>query len=363
MAKKFSFTADMLNDVSKVQDKIQDSENYKITPIPVENLIASDYNFYSVDDVENLANAIRDSGLQQPLVVRKAKTAEDKYEIISGHRRLKALKSIIESGDTKYKNVPCFIISSSIADDEVDTEIAVINGNATTRELSDAEKGKQITRLKELYTIKRERGDKFTGRIREKIAEDLNMSPTAVGRYEAIEKNLIPELKEQFEEGKIRMSTAAELATKPQDEQKAIYEKNPENLKLADVKEKKGKVKTAASTQEAPVKQIENDELSGTQPEQSSPTVMEKNPVVVNTNSFENTKIESSITEYIITFFKERNINVDKVTRFFKNDDLFAVEAVVNNQLETFQIIGGDVIRNEHDFSECVGLMDNSAQK
>ena len=80
--------------------------------------------------------------------------------------------------------------------------------------------------LKELYEIKRKRGDKFSGTIRDIVAKELKMSPTAVQRYESINKNLIPEFREQFDNGMIKMTTAAALAAKPQEEQREILSDN-----------------------------------------------------------------------------------------------------------------------------------------
>ena len=77
-----------------------------------------------------------------------------------------------------------------------------IGKGASRRLLCREEKLEQVKRLTELYKTKKKNGEKVPGKIREIIANDLKLSSTQVGRYERINKNLIPELKEILENGK-----------------------------------------------------------------------------------------------------------------------------------------------------------------
>ena len=144
-------------------------------------------------NVDELAEDIKMNGLNHNLVVRKLDNG--KYELISGERRYTALTQLVEQGNEIFALVPCKVIEAN----DIDSEIILIQANAQTRELTEIEKLEQVKRLTELYKTKKKNGEKVPGKIREIIANDLKLSPTQVGRYERINKNLIPELKEILE--------------------------------------------------------------------------------------------------------------------------------------------------------------------
>ena len=95
---------------------------------------------------------------------------------------------------------------------------------ANRRLLCREEKLEQVKRLTELYKTKKKNGEKVPGKIREIIANDLKLSPTQVGRYERINKNLIPELKEILENGNLTIANASEFSSLSEDNQKVILE-------------------------------------------------------------------------------------------------------------------------------------------
>lgn len=72
------------------QDEQQDTDIRRETPAELEQvmldiheLIPSEENFYSVEDIEELKKTIALVGILQPLLVRKK---EDKYYLKAGHR-------------------------------------------------------------------------------------------------------------------------------------------------------------------------------------------------------------------------------------------------------------------------------------
>ncbi|WP_394899145.1 hypothetical protein [Clostridium paraputrificum] len=65
------------------------------------------------------------------------------------------------------------------------------------------------------------------------IANDLKLSPTQVGRYERINNNLIPELKELLEQGNLSTSNASEFSTLSEESQKGILEILNKNISLS----------------------------------------------------------------------------------------------------------------------------------
>ena len=197
MAKsKFSISEGMLNSISKNIDKsnlIDAKENFKFDYIDIDKLKVNNKNFYPIIDIETLAEDISINGLNHNLVIRPIE--DGFYEIISGERRYSALKSLVDKGDNKYSKVPCKIVNLN----DVDSEITLIQANAQTRELSDADKLKQIERLTELYKEKKKNGEKVTN-IRKLVSKDIGLSEGQVAKYSTVSNNLIPELRTILDE-------------------------------------------------------------------------------------------------------------------------------------------------------------------
>ncbi|MCG4722899.1 ParB N-terminal domain-containing protein, partial [Alistipes putredinis] len=84
-----------------------------------------------------LVEDISINGLNHNLVVRPIENGL--YELISGERRYTALNKLVERGEDKFKKVPCKISDLN----DLDSEIVLIQANAQSRELSDADKLKQ----------------------------------------------------------------------------------------------------------------------------------------------------------------------------------------------------------------------------
>ena len=206
MAKKFSISEGMLNGISKNTEKVntlEAKENFKIEYIDIDKIVRNEKNFYEISDIDTLAEDILLNGLNHNLVVSRVE--DGLYKLISGERRYTALKKLVKSGESKFRVIPCKISNLN----DVDSEIVLIQANAQSRELSEAEKLKQVQRLTELYTIKKKNGEKV-GKIREAISKDTGLSTTQVGRYSVINKSLIPELKQLLNEGDLSIATLSE---------------------------------------------------------------------------------------------------------------------------------------------------------
>ena len=229
MSKKFSINDGMLNSISKNVKKVTEleaKEGFKLEYIDINKIHRSEKNFYEIIDIDDLAEDIKINGLNHNLVVRP--TENGTYELISGERRYTALSKLVNEGNKQFASVPCKIVELN----DLDAEIVLIQANAQTRELSEAEKLKQVQRLSELYKAKKANGEKV-GKIREVIANDLKLSPTQVGRYERINNNLIPELKELLEQGNLSTSNASEFSTLSEESQKGILEILNKNISLS----------------------------------------------------------------------------------------------------------------------------------
>ena len=229
MSKKFSISEGMLNGISKNVKKVTEleaKEGFKIQYLDINKIHRSEKNFYEIIDIDDLAEDIKINGLNHNLVVRPCN--DGTYELISGERRFTALSKLVLEGHKQFINIPCKVVELN----DIDAEIVLIQANAQTRELSESEKLKQVNRLQELYKTKKAKGEPV-GRIREAIAKDLNLSTTQVGRYERINNNLIPELKELLEQGNLSTSNASEFSTLSEESQKGILEILNKNISLS----------------------------------------------------------------------------------------------------------------------------------
>ncbi len=185
--------------------------------IDVEDLVPSEDNFYSMSAIDELAGLIELSGgVKQPGLV--VPLGGGKYKLLSGHRRRLASLQLVKQGKETYRKMPCMVEDAGReqgpeADElrAIDEAILLITTNGQ-REKTDWDKVQEATRLRALLEKKR-RFEKIPGETRKLIAEQLGTTPAQVGRYDSIEKHLIPALKTWLAEGKIGISVAYELST------------------------------------------------------------------------------------------------------------------------------------------------------
>jgi len=231
----------LLSDTSKnttsaeAGQETQPRSMLKVIPIKVTDLSPSSDNFYSVDKIAELKHSIEMFGVLQNLIVKPIEGG--KYEIIAGHRRYAACLELVAEGKTEYEYVPCGIQGER---DEIKERILLIMTNSTTRELTDWEKMKQAEELNKHFTVLKKR-DNLQGRVRDLVAEALNTSAAQVGRMTAITNNLTPELKKEFQAGRINISTAYELSGLPEEAQHKAFAELTEKggLSINDAKDKK----------------------------------------------------------------------------------------------------------------------------
>lgn len=199
----------------------------QIVEIPLDKLLDNEGNFFKVEDVQELADDIEMSGLENPLTVCEAENGY--YRIVAGHRRRKALEQI---GKT---SAPCIIKAYADADSE---EVALIQSNLTARELTYYEKMLAVVRLEEALRRMKENGTELPGRLRDHLAEKSGESASAVHRMTYIYKHLSPELMEGLRQEKINESIAYELANSPESVQTEFEQRlaRGETFRAQDVK-------------------------------------------------------------------------------------------------------------------------------
>jgi ParB family chromosome partitioning protein len=203
---------DILNATSKAGEK-KDYTEIWLSPYEVK---PSDSNFYSQENIEELADSILAVGQQQPTVIGRV---NGEYRIISGHRRNKANIFNIERGYKQYEKVRYLCKDMS----EAVFELSLLVGNAFNRELTAYEKTEQAARLKSaLIKARDEDGLEIPGKLRDVVADLLGESSTNIARMEQIDKNLTDEAKEQFKAGNMGITAAYETSKLSEGDQKAI---------------------------------------------------------------------------------------------------------------------------------------------
>ena len=212
-------------DVSKL-----DTPAREIKMLPTRSIFPNDKNFYDTSNVSDLIDSILLHGLLDPLTVRPAGDG-DGYIIISGHRRHKAMMTILDDALaedlTPFKTVPCFI---SEPRDELMEELMLIQANSATRVLTSAELAKQAERIEELLYRLKEQGYEFPGRMRDHVAKACNVAASRLGRLKVIREKLIPELYERFEGGLIPENAAYDAARMPERDQQILAQRHKKEI-------------------------------------------------------------------------------------------------------------------------------------
>ena len=212
---------DILNMKSKAAGEAR-TENYTEIFLNPYDVKPSESNFYSQENIEELADSILTVGQQQPTVLAKI---NGEYRIISGHRRNLANINLIERGYNEYKSVRYLYRDMT----EATFELSLLVGNAFNRELTAYEKTEQAASLKNaLIRAQKEDGLEIKGRMREMIADLLGESATNVGRMEKIANDLTPQAKEQFKNGNLGITAAYETSKLSEEEQNKIAAKAAE---------------------------------------------------------------------------------------------------------------------------------------
>lgn len=241
MAKKFTIDTSIAADIkSAASDSFKDS----IRMIELEKIKPSMDNFYSLSDIEILADDIERQGLKHNIVVVEDSKNSGTYFIKSGHRRYTAIQHLVSENRYNSKYIPCFVDGTK---SKSETILDLIMLNATTRVMTDSELFKQYEILKDTLENLKHEGVKVKGRLREKVAEMLNVSPAQVGKIENIKHNAVPEVIEAVESGDMTIATADCIAKLSEQEQEKIIAETPvEEITTKAVKEHKEKTEKKA---------------------------------------------------------------------------------------------------------------------
>lgn len=224
----------------------------EIQRLSVFDLVPSEDNFYSMNDIEELKSKIELAGkvLQNFIVVP---LGGGKYKVISGHRRRAACLSLVEDGKPEFEFVPC-TIEADEEDAEVQAireEIMLIAANSQ-REKTAWDKIEEARRTRALLE-KIKAQEKLPGDMRKLVAQTLNTSPAQIGRFDAITRNLCPAFMDELKADRLNISTAYELSGLSAEDQAAAFEEYRETgeISIKAARERKQDPPPAAEVQTA----------------------------------------------------------------------------------------------------------------
>ena len=184
-------------------------------------------NFYSMEGIEALAQNIELVGLQQPLRVRPDPDDEGGYIVVSGHRRLTAIRTICKADEPElWRTVPCIVERGELS--PAMRELRLIYANSDTRRMSNADISAQAERVENLLYQLQEEGVEFPGRMRDHVAEVCQISKSKLARLKVIREGLSKseQIAKAWEKGELPEATAYALSHMPtelQDEIAHVY--------------------------------------------------------------------------------------------------------------------------------------------
>ena len=146
------------------ENKVESQKN----EVAVSDLVPNKYQPRKIFDQENLnelANSIRERGILQPIIVRKFYDDQSKFEIIAGERRWLAAQKIW------LHYVPVVITE---ADDLKSLEFAIVE-NVQRHDLNPLEEAQGYKKLIDEFSYDQEKVSKFIGKSRSYIANALRL--------------------------------------------------------------------------------------------------------------------------------------------------------------------------------------------
>ena len=186
--------------------------------IPVDDIRDNPRNFYPTPDsqaLRALMDSIRANGLLEPPTVVPA--GDCTYRLISGHSRLAAIKALRETETPdQWATVLCRVLPPMSEGQE---QAAVIEANRQ-RVKSNALLADEAEKLTAAYIKRREAGEELPGRIRDHVAEALQVKATKIANLSAIKNGLkVPGLVERWKRDEIPEAAALQIARMDIDEQ------------------------------------------------------------------------------------------------------------------------------------------------
>ena len=190
--------------------------------ISIDKLHAFENHPYKVQDneeMEALAESIKEHGIVSPVIVRPLENTTDEYEIISGHRRVMASR---KAGITE---VPALIVSL----DRDAAAIVLVDSNLHREHILPSEKAYAYKMKLDAMKHQGWRSDLTSNQLGGKletadlVGAETGDSKNQVRRYIRL-TNLIPEILQYVDDGRISFTPAVELSYLNEQEQQDLLE-------------------------------------------------------------------------------------------------------------------------------------------
>ena len=218
--RKSDFTLTKLDDLFTTQAQRDEEQLSKIRDIPLELIDDFPDHPFKVRDDEDmmqLVESVKERGVITPATVRQKE--DGRYELVSGHRRKRACE--LAGFET---------LRSEIVDLSRDeATILMVESNFQRSEILPSEKA--FAYKMRLEAMKRQAGRPTKNNLvpvgqnysREELAAQSGESQTQIQRYIRL-TNLVPELLEFVDEGRIKMRPAVELSYLDEDCQRDVVD-------------------------------------------------------------------------------------------------------------------------------------------
>ena len=219
--RKSDFTLTKLDDLFSTQEQRDEEKLSKIRDIPLTEIDEFPDHPFKVRDDEDMAQlieSIKERGVITPATVRQKE--DGRYELVSGHRRKRACE--LAGFET---------LRSEIVDlNRDEATILMVESNFQRSEILPSEKA--FAYKMRLEAMKRQAGRPRKENVSpvgtnlrtdEQIAQETGDSRNQIHRYVRL-TNLVPELLEFVDEGRIKMRPAVELSYLDEDCQRDVVD-------------------------------------------------------------------------------------------------------------------------------------------
>ena len=222
--RKSDFTLTKLDDLFSTQEQRDEEKLSKIRDIPLTEIDDFPDHPFKVRDDEDMAQlieSIKERGVITPATVRQKE--DGRYELISGHRRKRACEL------AEFDTLRCEVVDLN----RDEATILMVESNYQRSQILPSEKA--YAYKMRLEAMKRQAGrpskengvpvghDSLVGKSRELLAAEGQDSNTQIQRYIRL-TNLVPELLEYVDEGRIKMRPAVELSFLDEDSQRDVVD-------------------------------------------------------------------------------------------------------------------------------------------
>jgi len=224
---------------SLIGDSGTNSINNKIS---ISSIIPNKYQprkNFEKESLEELTNSVKERGIIQPLIVRKAEGQNEKYELIAGERRWQAAQN------AGLHDVPVIVIE---ADNLKSLEFAIVE-NVQRKDLNPIEEANGYKRLIDEFNYDQEKVSKFIGKSRGHVANCIRLLSLPDEVIKLVEENKLSQ-----GHAKILVSTENALFLAKKIINKKLSVRQSENL--VRLLNSKGKVKF--KPQDSNIKELEN---------------------------------------------------------------------------------------------------------